>query len=84
MATVAFNEKHLDYRNYLPGVWGCVKSFLLALRAKLYLDGGAFFQILRSKIWKKAPPSKEYFAAAGGKILIIQPQILFPKACPAK
>ena len=47
--------------------WGCVKSFFMALRAKLYLDGDIFFLILRSKIRKKMSPSKEYFAAEGGK-----------------
>jgi len=42
--------------------WGCVKRFFLALRAKLCLDGGIFFLILRSKIRKKMRPSKEYGA----------------------
>jgi hypothetical protein len=54
--------------------WGCVKRFLLALRAKLNLDGDIFFLILRSKIRKKMSPSKEYFAAAGGENLFAQPQ----------
>ena len=52
--------------------WGCVKRFFLALRAKLNLDGDIFFLILRSKIRKKMSPSKEYFAAVGGKILFTQ------------
>ena len=47
----------------------------MALRAKLSLDGGIFFTILRSKIVKKMPPSKESFAAAGGKNLFTQPQV---------
>ena len=46
----------------------------MALRAKLYSDGDIFFVILRRKITKKMSPSKEYFAAAGGKILFTQPQ----------
>ena len=46
----------------------------MALRAKLYLDGDIFFLILRSKIRKKMSPSKECFAAAGGKILFTQLQ----------
>jgi hypothetical protein len=49
---------------------------LLALRAKLYLDGDIFFMILRSKIMKKMSPSKESFAAAGGEMLFTQPQII--------
>ena len=44
----------------------------MALRAKLYLDGDIFFLILRSKIRKKMSPSKECFAAAGGKRLFTQ------------
>ena len=44
----------------------------MAFRAKLYLDGGIFFLILRIKIKKKMPPSKESFAATGGKILFTQ------------
>ena len=53
------------------------KKYFMALCAKLYLDGGIFFLILRSKIKKKMPPSKEYFAAAGGKTRFRQPQTLF-------
>ena len=52
---------------------GCVKSIFMALRAKLYLDRGIFSLILRSKIREKMPLSKEYYAAAGGKRLFIQP-----------
>ena len=53
---------------------GCVKRFFTALRAKLYFDGDIFFLILRSKIRKKMSPSKENFAAAGGKRLFTQPR----------
>jgi len=49
----------------------------LALRAKLNLDGDIFFLILLRKIRKKMSPSKENFAAAGGKRLFTQSQILF-------
>ena len=52
---------------------GCVKSLFMALRAKLSLDGDIFFLILRSKIKKKMSPSKECFAAYGGKRLFTQP-----------
>jgi hypothetical protein len=48
----------------------------MALRAKLYLDRDIFFLILRSKIRKKMSLSKEYFAAAGGKILFTQPHTI--------
>ena len=54
----------------------------MALRAKLYLDGDFFFLILRSKIRKKKSPSKEYFAAAGGKNLFTQPQIIIRREAP--
>jgi hypothetical protein len=49
----------------------------MALRAKLYVDGDIFFLILRSKIRKKMSPSKECFAAAGGKNLFTQPRIRY-------
>ena len=49
--------------------WNGVKSLFMALRAKLYLDGDIFFLILLRKIKKKMSPSKESFAAAGGKKL---------------
>ena len=49
------------------------KSVFLALFAKLYLDGYIFFLILLRKIRKKMYPSKECFAAVGGKILFIKP-----------
>ena len=63
----------LFHRNYLPDVsaassrriffgGGCVKRFLLALRAKLNLDGDIFFLMLLRKIRKKMSPSKEYFS----------------------
>ena len=42
---------------------------LLALRAKLYLDGDVFFLISLREIRKKTSPSKEYFAAVGGILL---------------
>jgi hypothetical protein len=45
----------------------------LALRTKLNLDVGIFSLILLRKIRKKMPPSKEYFAAAGGENLFTQP-----------
>jgi hypothetical protein len=61
----------------LKKIWGCVKRFFMALRAKLYLDGDIFFLILRSKIRKKMSPSKEYFAAAGGENPFTQPQIFY-------
>ena len=48
----------------------------MALHAKLYLDGDILSLILRSKIRERMSPSKEYFAAAGGKILFTQPNIL--------
>ena len=54
-------------------LWGCVKMFFTALRAKLNLDGDIFFLILLRKIRKKMSPSKEYFAAEGGKNLFTQP-----------
>ena len=53
----------------------------MALRAKLYLVGDIFFLILRSKIRKKMSPTKEYFAAAGGKNRRLIPpphNMLFP------
>jgi hypothetical protein len=55
-------------------MWGCVKRFFLALRAKLNLDEDIFFLILLRKIRKKMSSSKEYFAAAGGENLFTQPQ----------
>ena len=48
----------------------------MALRAKLYLDGDIFFLILLRKIKKKMSPSKECFAAAGGKTIFTQPHNL--------
>jgi len=54
---------------------GCVKSIFSALRAKLNLDGDIFFLISLCEIRKKMSPSKENFAAAGGKRLFTQPQI---------
>ena len=50
------------------------KRLFVALRAKLYLDGGIFLFIWLREIKKKMPPSKEYFAAFGGEILFTQPQ----------
>ena len=52
-----------------------VSNLNLVLRAILYLDGDIFFSILRSKIEKKMSPSKESFAAAGGKTSFTQPQL---------
>ena len=49
---------------------GCVKSPFSALRAKLNLDGDIFFLISLCEIRKKMSPSKENFAAAGGKTLL--------------
>jgi hypothetical protein len=49
----------------------------MALRAKLYLDVDIFFLILLRKIRKKMSPSKECFAAAGGKNLFTQPRIRY-------
>ena len=53
----------------------------MALRAKLYLDGGIFFLILLRKIKKKMPPSKESFAAAGGKRLftVLRAELCFER-----
>ena len=62
-------------KNDLDSGWGCVKSLFMALLAKLYLDGDIFLLILRSKINKKMSPSKESFAAAGGRRLFSQPRI---------
>ena len=47
----------------------------MALRAKSQLDGDFYFLILLRKIRKKKSPSKEYFAAEGGKRLFTQPQL---------
>ena len=47
----------------------------MALRAKLYLDGDIFFLILLRKIKKKMSPSKESFAAEGGRILFTHPRV---------
>ena len=48
----------------------CVKSLFSALRAKEYLDGDLFFMISLREIMKNKSPSKENFAAAGGKIIV--------------
>ena len=60
----------------LMTLWNCVKGLLLALRAKLYLDGDIFSLILLRKIREKMPPSKECFAATGGKRLFTHPRIV--------
>jgi len=44
-----------------------VKSISPPSAAKYSLDGDIFFLILLRKIRKKMSPSKEYFAAEGGK-----------------
>jgi len=58
------HEKHVGFKLKF-GAKG-QKRLFMALCSKLYLDGGLFFVILRSKITKNRPPSKKYFAAAGG------------------
>jgi hypothetical protein len=61
-----------------------VKSIFSALRAKLNLDGDIFFLISLCEIRKKMSPSKENFAAAGGKILFTQPQNIIRREAPQK
>jgi len=46
---------------------------ILALRAKLKFKTDVFFMILLRKIMKNTSVSKEYSAAAGGKILFTRP-----------
>ena len=45
----------------------------MALRAKFKFETDVFFMILLRKIMKNTSVSKEYSAAAGGKILFTQP-----------
>ena len=54
-------------------IWGCVKRFLLTLRAKFYLDRHMISTISRSEIVEIMCLSKENFAAEGGKRLFTQP-----------
>jgi len=46
--------------------------------SKHNLDGDIFFLISLREIRKKMSPSKENFAAAGGKILFTQPLYIYP------
>jgi hypothetical protein len=55
--------------SYKKPLQGCLKSLLVALRAKLYFLRHIIFEISRSEISKMICPQRAYPAACGGEIL---------------